>query len=208
MTTTTQCPPVGRQVSACVPGPAAFAVQIREAVGGVVGAAPCARSLRMWPVAQFVTTWRSTPARYVSTALCGATPMNRRFAGLVLVARMRTVPRMSPGVTVSAELPRSIPSLVTAYEAVLKLRLSLVRYPAASRWVFVAHVAMPPAARRPRDASPNNEPITSETTRPPVQPRRPGVTAVVGGGGTVVGSGSVVGFGAAVGPTVIVPPPS
>src|SRR4051794_15707826 len=87
--------------------------------------------------------------------------------------------------------------------------------PVASRWVFVAHVAIPPAVSRPKEMSPSRQPSTSEMTRHVVQPPR-GVAAggdIVGGGalgGGLVGGG-VVGGGVVGGVVMVIPlcaPPS
>src|SRR3954454_3292194 len=97
--------------------------------------------------------------------------MNTPFDWPVGVARMRRLPSTPLGVQ-SDELPRSMFSLVIAYVEVLKLCVSVDRYPPASRCELVAQVAKAPAVIRPSAMRPTNTPKTSDTTRPAVQPGR------------------------------------
>jgi hypothetical protein len=93
-------------------------------------------------------------------------------------------------------VPKSMPPLVIAYDGVAILWVSLFTKPAESRWLFVAHVAVPAAASTPSAISPSTHPMTKDTTRPAVHPRRlvggPGGDAGAdgGGGAGAVGSGS------------------
>src|SRR3954468_24773037 len=108
--------------------------------------------------------------------------MKMGVAELIAVARTRTVPRTSDGVTGPFQSPKSIESLVTANDGVAIVCRSVVRYPAESRWELVAHVAAPPAASRPSETSPRRQPTTSAMTRQAVQPPRRAVGGGAGGG--------------------------
>src|SRR4051812_12933090 len=125
MTTTAQSPPFGFHVTACCPGPDACTAQIDVRVGATDGAGPLSVRSLLSAYHQLVTTRWLTPARYASTADCGAMPMKTGVFGVTAVARTRTRPRMSPGV-LSDALPRSIFWLLMAYDDVAKVCFELV----------------------------------------------------------------------------------
>src|SRR6516225_3785182 len=108
--------------------------------------------------------------------------MKKPPVGLVDVALIRTLPKMSAGVNQLVP-PRSMPPLVMAYDGVANVWVSLFRKPAESRWLLVAQVAAPAAARMPSAISPSTHPMIRDVTRPPVHPRR----RVGGAGGGPVG---------------------
>src|SRR6478735_1936152 len=128
--------------------------------------------------------------------------MKTPAVGLVAVARIRTLPKMSAGVSQWVPVPRSMPPLVMAYVGVVNRWVSLFRKPAESRWLLVAQVAAPAAASTPSAISPSTHPMTSDTTRPPVHPRRLVGGAdggAVGDGGTGADGGDAGGDAGAVG---------
>src|SRR6516225_5223078 len=128
--------------------------------------------------------------------------MKKPPVGLVDVALIRTLPKMSAGVNQLVP-PRSMPPLVMAYDGVANVWVSLFRKPAESRWLLVAQVAAPAAARMPSAISPSTHPMIKDVTRPPVHPRRrvggAGGGPVGEGGATVDGAAAVGGGGAGIG---------